>query len=201
MEFDFSTDYILEDDRVLLRPLEKGDAEFLVPFAEHEPDIWKFSTMPVAGSDNMKKYIDLTVQARIDKKEYPFIVFDKSENAYAGSTRFYDIQLTNQTLQLGYTWYGKKFQRSGLNRHCKLLLLTFAFEKIDMERVEFRADVLNEKSVNAMKNIGCTVEGVLRNSMPKMPDGRRDTIVLSILKNEWFDHVKENLVKKIDYTT
>lgn len=201
MEFDFSKDYILEDDRVLLRPLKKEDAEFLIPFAEHEPDIWKFSTMPVAGSENMKKYIDLTVHARIEKKEYPFIVFDKKENTYAGSTRFYDIQLANQTIQLGYTWYGKKFQRSGLNRHCKLLLLTFAFEKIDMERVEFRADVLNEKSVNAMKNIGCTVEGVLRNSMPKMPEGRRDTIVLSILKKEWFDQVKENLQKKIDYTS
>jgi len=201
MEFDFSKDYILENDRVLLRPLKKGDAEFLVAFAEQEPDIWKFSTMPVAGSENMKKYIGLTLQARIDKKEYPFIVFDKKENAYAGSTRFYDIQLANQTLQLGYTWYGKKFQRSGLNRHCKLVLLTFAFEKINLERVEFRADVLNEKSVNAMKNIGCTVEGILRNSMPKMPDGRRDTIVLSILKNEWFEHVKENLQKKIDYTT
>lgn len=199
MEFDFSKDYILEDDRALLRPLKKEDAEFLVPFAELEPDIWKFSTMPVAGSENMKKYIDLTLQARIDKKEYPFIVFDKKENEYAGSTRFYDIQLSNQTLQLGYTWYGKKFQRSGLNRHCKLLLLSFAFEKMNMERVEFRADALNEKSVNAMKNIGCTVEGVLRNSMPKMPNGRRDTIVLSILKKEWFDHVKENLQKKIDY--
>ncbi|MDI3319593.1 GNAT family N-acetyltransferase [Pinibacter soli] len=151
MEFDFSKDYILEDDRVLLRPLKKEDAEFLVPFAEQEPDIWKFSTMPVAGSENMKKYIDLTLQARIDKKEYPFIVFDKNENAFAGSTRFYDIQLGNQTLQLGYTWYGKKFQRSGLNRHCKLLLLTFAFEKINMERVEFRADALHEKSINAMK--------------------------------------------------
>jgi RimJ/RimL family protein N-acetyltransferase len=201
MEFDFSEDYILEDDRVLLRPLKKEDAEFLVPFAEQEPDIWKFSTMPVAGSENMKKYINLALQARIDKKEYPFIVFDKKENEYAGSTRFYDIQLVNQTLQLGYTWYGKKFQRSGLNRHCKLLVLTFAFEKLNMERVEFRADALNEKSVNAMKNIGCTVEGILRSSMPKMPDGRRDTIVLSILKNEWFDYVKDNLQKKIDYTS
>jgi RimJ/RimL family protein N-acetyltransferase len=80
-----------------------------------------------------------------------------------------------------------------------MLLLTFAFEKLNMERVEFRADALNEKSVNAMKNIGCVVEGVLRNSMPKMPDGRRDTIVLSILKNEWIDNVKENLWNKIDY--
>lgn len=70
-----------------------------------------------------------------------------------------------------------------------------------MERVEFRADVNNERSVNAMKNIGCIVEGVLRNSMPKMQGGRRDTIVLSILKDEWFDHVKQNLLEKIDYTS
>ena len=59
-------------------------------------------------------------------------------------------------MQLGYTWYGKEFQGTGLNKHCKYLLLEFAFEKMQVERVEFRADANNEKSIAAMKSIGCT---------------------------------------------
>lgn len=114
MEFDFTKDYILEDERAILRPLKKEDFDLLVPFAEQEPEIWNFSTLKVAGAENFKNYIESTIKSRIEEKEYPFIVFDKKTNEYAGSTRFYDIQPANQTLQLGYTWYGKKFQRTGL---------------------------------------------------------------------------------------
>jgi RimJ/RimL family protein N-acetyltransferase len=97
-------------------------------------------------------------------------------------------------MQLGYTWYGKDFQGTGLNKHCKYLLLQFAFETLGMERVEFRADKNNSRSIAAMKSIGCVVEGVLRSQMPKYnTTERRDSIVLSILKGEWFDHVKEEL--------
>src|SRR4029077_21285882 len=131
------------------------------------------------------------------KKEYPFIIFDKATNQYAGSSRFYDIQLVNSSTQLGYTWYGKEFQRTGLNRNAKLLMLSYAFEVWGMERVEFRAHAKNERSINAMKAIGCTVEGILRNCMVDM-NGRRDSIILSILKDEWFGGVKENLIKKIE---
>ncbi len=66
-----------------------------------------------------------------------------------------------------------------------------------MERVEFRADNSNEKSIAAMKSIGCTVEGVMRSTMFNLNGTRRDSIILSILKNEWFDSVKENLKKKL----
>ncbi len=193
----FPENVILEDDRVLLRPLQLSDIEFLVPFAINEPETWSYSLVSPAGEEGMKKYINTTIQQREQKIEYPFIVFDKATNAYAGSTRFYDIQLNNLTTQLGYTWYGKNFRRTGLNRHCKLLMLSYAFEKWGMERVEFRADARNEKSVNAMKAIGCTVEGILRSNSTIDSGGRRDSIVLSILKDEWFNSVKENLIGKI----
>ena len=84
-----------------------------------------------------------------------------------------------------------------MNRHCKLLMLSFAFEQWGMERVEFRADARNEKSIQAMKSIGCTVEGILRSNTPLSTGGRRDSIVLSILKNEWTGFVKANLLKNI----
>jgi RimJ/RimL family protein N-acetyltransferase len=193
----FPENLILEDERALLRPLQLSDIEFLLTYAINEPETWSYSLINPAGEEGMKKYIGTTIQHRDQGTEYPFIVFDKTANAYAGSTRFYDIQLNNLSTQFGYTWYGKNFRRTGLNRHCKLLMLTYAFEKWGMERVEFRADARNERSVNAMKEIGCTVEGILRSNNVIEAGGRRDSIILSILKDEWFNSVKENLRGKI----
>lgn len=195
--FELSKDYILEDDCVLLRPLLEEDCNNLRYFSVNQPDIWTYSSQKAAGEENLKKYIEFALNARASGNEYPFIVFDKRKQAYAGSTRFYDIQLQHQTLQLGFTWYGKEFQGTGVNKHCKYLLLQFAFEQIGMERVEFRADNNNARSIAAMKSIGCTVEGVLRSHANKVDGGRRDSIVLSILKDEWFGGVKEKLFKKL----
>jgi N-acetyltransferase len=194
---DFDTELILEDDVVNLKPLQRCDLTNLLHFSISEPDIWTYSLHPMDGEENLKRYIDAAIKGRDEKKEFPFIVFDKRENAYAGSTRFYDIQLDNQTLQLGYTWYGKNFQGTGLNKHCKFLLLEYAFEKMQMERVEFRADNNNQRSIRAMKSIGCIVEGVLRSNVPVHGGKRRDSIVLSILKSEWENGLKLQLKSKL----
>jgi len=184
---------VLENERVLLRALQPEDKVSLLPFSLQEPGIWKYGLVTAAGEENLKKYIGSAVKNLEEKKEYPFIVFDKLKKRYAGSTRFYDINQAFLTTQLGFTWYGKDFQRTGLNRNCKLLLLTYVFEEWGLERCEFRADINNQKSIAAMKAIGCVEEGVLRNHMPLAYGGRRDSIVLSILKDEWFNGVKEKL--------
>lgn len=195
--FDFDTDYTLENEVVQLRPLISGDYSRLLPFALNEPELWTYSMIPAAGRDGMKAYVDWAIAERVRHKQYPFIVFDKRADRYAGCTRYYDIQLAQQTLQVGYTWYGKQFQQTGLNRHCKYLLLQFAFEQMDMQRVELRADNNNHRSIAAMKAIGCHEEGILR-SNGKRPDGsRRDSIILSVLRHEWFDSVKTLLNGKI----
>jgi len=194
---DFTSDHILENEKVLLRPMRTSDFVNLIRFSIEQPSLWKYSLVDVVGAEKLQQYIQVAETGRTQQKEYPFIVFDKTKNEYAGSTRFYDIQPAYQTLQLGYTWYGEEFQGTGLNKNCKYLLLEFAFEKWQMERVEFRADNENQRSIAAMKSIGCTVEGVLRSHMPKNPAGRRDSIVLSILKSEWENGVKEMLRKKI----
>jgi RimJ/RimL family protein N-acetyltransferase len=197
--FDFTQDYILEDEWVKLIPLQKADIEHLLDFSVNQPDLWKFSSLAAIGKENFTNYVNLALQNRSNKTDYPFAVFDKRTNEYAGSTRFYDIQPKNKSLQLGYTWYGEQFQGTGLNIHCKFLLLQFAFEFMEIERVEFRADNNNARSVAAMKSIGCKVDGILRKNMTKLDGGRRDTIVLSILREEWFAEVKSRLRTKLQY--
>src|SRR3569833_1600024 len=189
-KFDRNAEYILEDDRVLLRPLKESDIEFLLPYALNEQDTWIYSHKSAKGEEGMRNYINTAITNRAAGKEYPFIVFDKKTQQYAGSTRFYDIQPDNDKLQLGYTWYGEPYRGTGLNKHCKFLILQLAFETLGMLRVEFRADARNERSIAAMKSIGCTVEGILRSNMWLEDGGRRDSIVLSILKEEWENEVK-----------
>ena len=194
----FPQNIILEDDFVLLRPLQESDVDNLLEISINEPETWQYSLVRANGKENLVNYIQLALKAKENNTEFPFIVFDKKSGKYAGSTRFYDIQLPFKTLQLGYTWYGKDFRGTGLNKHCKFLLLQFAFETLGMERVEFRADNNNQRSIAAMKSIGCTVEGVLRNHMPTFgSEARRDSIILSILYHEWFDEVKDNLKAKL----
>jgi N-acetyltransferase len=192
----FPENIVLENERVLLRPLRTDDLENLLPFALNEPDTWQFSLVSAAGEDGMREYIATAVKGKETQKEFPFIVFDKQANAYAGSTRFYDIDLLNENTQLGYTWYGEAFRRTGLNRHCKLLLLRYAFETWGMNRVEFRAAHSNHKSIAAMKAIGCVEEGILRSHLNWFQGGKRSSMVLSILKEEWENGVKENLIAK-----
>ena len=191
--FDFNQQLILEDDVVLLRPLQLTDVDYLLDISENEPETWEYSLVRANGKENLINYIQMAIDGRDKKTEFPFIVFDKRTGRYAGSTRYYDINFPFKTLQLGYTWYGKDFRGTGLNQHCKFLLLQQAFEVMNMERVEFRADNKNAISIAAMKSIGCTVEGILRKNMPTYDGNRRDTIVLSILRNDWFETTRTNL--------
>lgn len=195
--FDFQKEYILQNDRALLRPLRKDDFEILKAFTLAQPEIWKYSQQPADSLENLKQYIALSLEGRKQGKIYPFIIFDKLSKQYAGSTRLYDFQQIHATVQLGYTWYGREFQGTGLNKQCKMLLLEWAFEELNLERVEFRADTRNARSIAAMKGIGCQVEGILRNNCAS-PSGRRDSIVLSILREEWIENVKDQLKIKIE---
>ena len=183
--FDTSNDIILENERVLLRPLVQDDAVYLSAYVKEEPTLWKYALTSITTEQEFDQYIKTAIESRGLKTAYPFIVFDKLQKKYVGSTRFYDIQLENSSTQFGYTWYSEKTWGTGLNEHCKLLLLTYAFETIGFERVEFRADNRNKRSIAAMQKIGCTVEGILRNHLPTSDGTRRDSIVLSMLKNEW----------------
>lgn len=196
MSFHPKNNYVLENDIVKLRPLVVEDIELLLPFSNNEPELWKYSLVPANGLTNLKTYINKALKDRELGFSLPFIVFDKRTNEFAGSTRFYDIQEHHQTTQLGFTWYGKKFQGTGLNQNCKWLMLNFAFDIMKVKRVEFRADANNARSIAAMKSLGCVEEGVLRSNCDSV-HGRRDSIILSILQSEWENGVKTYLKNKL----
>ncbi|WP_316751324.1 GNAT family protein [Pedobacter gandavensis] len=195
--FDPETDYILEDEHVLLRPLKISDFEHLKTFAINEPELWTWSLHNAGSETGMKQYIEKALLAKELGTAYPFIVFDKVKQQYAGATRLYDIDLFNKCLSLGHTWYGKEFQGTGLNKHCKYLLFKFVFEQMRMERVEFRLDSQNARSMHAIKGLGCTFEGVLRSNGYRPDGSRRDSAVLSMLKQDWFEGGEELLKAKL----
>lgn len=197
-QFSTGATYILADDCVLLRPLAMSDVAYLRVFSENEPELWRYSLQTAAGSDNLTQYLATAMQDRESQKSYPFIIYDKVSAAYAGTTRFYEIDTANQCLHLGYTWLGRDFQRTGINRHTKFLLLQFAFEQAGFHRVAFRADIQNEQSIRAMESIGCKREGILREHM-LLPNGlRRTSVLLSILADDWHHSVKNKLITQLN---
>jgi len=197
LNFDFTKDYILEDDFVKLCSLKKIHVEHLLEVS-NEASVWKYLTDKGNGLKNLTEYVLSTVNKRKLNKEYPFIVFDKIKNEYAGTTRFYDYSEELKTIKLGHTWYGEKFRGTGLNKHCKYLLFEFAFEKLQVERVGFGAHIENKRSIAAMESVGCKKEGVLRNFIPSLDGkGRADVILLSILKDEWINTIKKELQQKL----
>jgi RimJ/RimL family protein N-acetyltransferase len=109
--FDFNLDYILEDDRVKLIPLNVDHFKDLLPYALNEPDIWTYSMVSPAGENNMRQYIEQAIASRKEGREYAFVVYDNMVNTIIGSTRYYDIRIANESLQLGFTWYGESLPR------------------------------------------------------------------------------------------
>jgi N-acetyltransferase len=194
----FEKDYILENAKIILRPMIASDYDLLVEFSINEPDIWRYNGNEPNSAENLKRYIDKALLNRKLQLDYPFTVIHKAENKVIGSTRLYSINLINKTTELGFTWYGKKYHGTYVNKNCKFLLLEFAFEQLKMERVGFRANSLNIPSISAMKSIGCIEEGVLRNFSIDVNGQNINATVLSILKNEWFETVKQSLKNKIE---
>ncbi|MEM6719900.1 MAG: GNAT family protein [Bacteroidota bacterium] len=194
---DFSKEYILEDEHVRLTPLQLSHINELLEVTK-DPFIWVYFFEKGNGLENLTNYISNAVQQRKSGKEYPFAVYDKVNKQYVGTTRFYEYASEIQTIKLGHTWYGKSARGTGINKHCKYLLFQFAFETLKVERIGFGAYADNEVSIAALKSVGCTTEGFLRNKFPAINGGgRTDAILLSILKNDWFTTVKQELQQKL----
>lgn len=187
----FNHDIILETEHVLLRPFQASDLDQLETIALDE-EIWRFMITRVSNKQELEIWAQVASADRKNRQRYTFVIVDKVTGKLVGSTAYGNISARDQRLEIGWTWLSKKARGSGMNRHCKFLLLSYAFDELHYERVELKTDALNLRSRQAMRKIGATEEGILR-SHTLMHDGRRrDTIYYSILRPEWA-HIRQHI--------
>lgn len=150
---DFSKEYILEDEKIRLESLQLSHIPELLKASE-DPFIWVYLLENGNGLGNLTNYISQAVHNRKLGKEYPFVVYDKKNKTYVGTTRFYEYSSEIKTIKLGHTWYSKSARGTYINKQCKYMLFEFAFESLDVERIGFGAYVDNSVSIAALKSVG-----------------------------------------------
>jgi RimJ/RimL family protein N-acetyltransferase len=170
---------------VRLEPLCLEHAEALWPQAD-EPDIWRYMPYGEVNSlQRLRAVIEDLLSRQSRGTDLPFTVFDLATGAAAGMTRYMTIDRPNRGLEIGGTWYGRRFRRTAMNTECKYLLMRHAFEVLGCIRVQLKTDLRNERSQQAIERLGAVREGVLRKNMI-MPDGyHRSSVMYSVIDDEW----------------
>jgi len=182
----------LENDRVKLTLLDLSNFKHLLLVAQQE-NLIQYSPSDISTPEKLKEYVEIAVDGYYQKTSIPFIIYDKRMRAYAGSTRFGMINYKNKVLHIGWTWIGKEFQGNGLNVNMKFLMLQYAFETLEFNKVEFRIDERNTKSRKAVEKLGATLEGVLRKDTLMLDGFKRSTCCYGILNEEWLN-IKQTLL-------
>lgn len=183
----------LENNRTKLSLLDLSNYKHLLEIAK-QPNLVQYSPSKIDTPDDLKNYVQNAVDTYYQKTAIPFIVFDKLTNAYAGCTRFGLINWNNKVLHIGWTWIGIQFQGSGLNKNMKFLMLQYAFESLNFNKVEFRVDERNLKSRKAIEKLGATLEGILRKDTVMLDGFTRSTCCYGILKEEW-NSIKNDILQ------
>ncbi len=186
-------EFDLESVKVV--PLSVSHRDSLVEAAS-DGNLWELWFTSVPCEKSIDSYIDFALFEKQNGNSFPFVIIDKLNNKIIGSTRYCNADTKNKRLEIGYTWYSKSYQKSSVNTECKLALLGYAFESLNVIAVEFRTHWHNHPSRVAIARLGAKQDGVLRNHQ-KTPDGcYRDTVIFSIINNEWAV-VKKSLMCKL----
>ena len=174
----------LENEHVLLIPFEDARNE---EFKEiiYDDDIWRYMGMYIRSEEDVKNYIKSTLASKQANVCYPFLIIDKASNRVAGSTRYGYLNFGSEKCEIGWTWYGKDFQGTGLNKACKFELLKFGFEHIGFRRIQFSTDLENIRSQKAIAKLGAVKEGVFRNNYIDSEGKSKTDVYFSIIKEEW----------------
>lgn len=177
-----------------LEPLQREHADGLRAVLEGDAlaALW-YTNVPRAAE--VDTYLDGVFAAQAQGRILPFAVRDAAGDI-VGSTRFYDLEPTVPRVSIGYTWYAPRVQRTGLNTETKLMLLTHAFETLGCISVVFETSWFNQRSRAAIARLGAKQDGVLRNHRRHADGSPRDTVIFSILDNEW-PAVKRNLLSRL----
>ena len=183
----------LEGQTVRLEPLDAHHAGGLLEIGSVDED-WAYMPRGCFGHlGDCRTWID---EAKAAADQVPFAIIDKASGLPAGSTRYLTIRREHRSLEIGWTWLGRNFQRSAVNTETKLLLLTHAFDDLGAIRVEVKTDQRNTRSQAALERIGAVREGVLRQHMVVQEGFLRNSVYFSILDEEW-PAVKAHLEAKL----
>jgi RimJ/RimL family protein N-acetyltransferase len=170
---------------IRLEPLSEAHVPDLAKVGLDE-NIWRFMLYgEVSQEEHLHAWVLDILERQKRGGDLPFAVVHLENGSAVGCTRYLNIERTHRSLEIGGTWYGAAYQRTGVNTEAKYLLLRHAFETLGCLRVQLKTDARNERSQKAIERIGAVREGMLRNHMI-LPDGRvRDSVIYSIIDSEW----------------
>ena len=192
------TPLTLEGNGVRLEPLVSDHATELATAAT-DGKLWELWFTSVPHPDQAATYVADALAGQQAGHMLPWVVRELTTNAIVGSTRYHDIVPAIDRVEIGYTWYGATWQRSHVNTACKLLLLAHAFETLGCRVVGLRTDNFNFASQRAIAALGAHLDGVLRHHAARRDGTVRNSMMYSILVDEWRDvkrHLELRMIRK-----
>ena len=180
---------------VRLEPLSKNHLDDLI-VAVKDGKLYNHWYTSIPEPKDMNAEINRRLDLQNKKSMLPFAVISTRNNKAVGMTTYMNIDHDNKRVEIGSTWYAKSVQRTSLNTECKLMLLEYAFERLDCICVEFRTHFMNYQSRRGIERLGAKLDGILRSNAIQKNGTIRDTAVYSIIKNEW-SSVRANLEYQI----
>ncbi len=181
---------------VRLEPLSEAHTSSLAKVGL-APEIWRYMRYgKVETVEQLSTWVREILELQSQGTDLPFTVIHLASGNAIGCTRYLNIDPPNRSLEIGGTWYGLAYQGTLVNSECKYLLLKYAFETLECVRVWFKTDLRNHRSQHAIERLGAVREGVLRNHMI-LPDGYvRDSVMFSLIPEEW-PQVKQKLEARL----
>ena len=179
-----------------LVPLSLGHEEGLRAAAA-DGELWKLRITSVPEPHETRAYIETALEGREAGHRFAFAVTEAESGTVLGSTSFHDILPAVKRVEIGYTWYAKRCQRTHVNTTCKLLMLTHAFDTLGCNVVGWRTDNFNFASQQAIERLGARKDGVIRGHAMRRDGTIRDTVMYSLRSGEW-PEVKAQLLYLLD---
>jgi RimJ/RimL family protein N-acetyltransferase len=186
---------MLEGHGVRLEPMTPAHAAGLAAAAA-DGRLWELWYTSVPAPDEVDAYVAAALAGQRAGHMLPWVVRELSTNDIVGSTRYHDIAAPIDRVEIGWTFYGERWQRSHVNTACKLLLLSHAFETLNCQVVGLRTDNFNFRSQRAIAALGAKLDGVLRHHQARRDGTVRDSVMFSIVRGEWPD-VKRHLMLRL----
>jgi N-acetyltransferase len=176
----------LEGPTVRLEPLDPRHLDGLCRVGL-DPELWRLTVNRVTDRAAMERYLAEAWAEQRTGTMLPFATVDRASGQVIGSTRFGNASPANRRVEIGWTWLGRPWQRTGVNTEAKYLMLRHAFEVWDCIRVELKTSARNQQSRTAIARLGGQEEGILRHHMINQDGSLRDSVFYSILREEWPD--------------